>query len=74
VPHTPHWYIRRRERRYAKAQERRERDYFQRRRARETLTPEVSPNAYQQTNGVWFWIGIGGGDGGGGGGDGGGGG
>jgi hypothetical protein len=73
VPRTPHWFTRRRERRYAKRQLRRERDYFQRRRARETLTPEVSPNAYQHTSGFWFWVGIGG-DGGGGGADGGGGG
>ena len=73
MPRTPHWFTRRRERRRAKRQERFERDYFQRRRARETLGPEVSPNAYQHTSSGWFWIGIGGGDGGGGGGDGGGG-
>ena len=66
MPRTPHWFTRRRERRYAKRQQRRERDYFQRRRARETLTPESTPNAYQHTNGVWFWAGLGGGDGGGG--------
>ena len=56
---TPHWFTRRRERRYAKRQERLERDSFRRRRARETLTPEATPNVYQHTNGVWFWVGIG---------------
>ena len=64
MPRTPHWFTRRRERRYAKRQERLERDYFQRRRAQETLTPEVSPNAYKHTSGFWFWAGIGGGGGG----------
>ena len=66
MPRTPRWFTRRRERRYAKQQQRRERDYFQRRGAREILTPETTPNAYRHTNGVWFWVGIGGGDGGGG--------
>jgi hypothetical protein len=64
VPRTLHWFTRRRERRYAKRQERLERDYFQRRRAREPLTPEATPNSYQHTNGFWFWVSIGGGGGG----------
>ena len=67
MPRTSHWFTRRRERRRAKRQERLERDYFQRRRARETVTPEATPNPYQHTCGVWFWIGLSGGGGGGGG-------
>ena len=41
-------------------QQRLERDYFQLCRARETLTPESTPNACQHTNGFWFWAGLGG--------------